>query len=82
MISMRGSLSVRIVFCSEPMHERRLLTIDFEEEVPKEAIQPHPKHKYPKIVQVISKLPSVIKSPSDLQTCMFRPTRFRMCGVI
>jgi hypothetical protein len=44
--------------------------IDFEEQVPKEAIQPHPKHKYPKIVQVISKLPSVIKSPSDLQTCM------------
>lgn len=46
------------------------LIVDFEEQVPKEAIQPHPQHKYPKIVQVISKLPSVIKSPSDLQTCM------------
>jgi hypothetical protein len=46
------------------------LMVDFEEQVPKEPIQPHPQHKYPKIVQVISKLPSVIKSPSDLQTCM------------
>lgn len=43
---------------------------DFQSEsVPKEAIQPHPKHKYPNIVQVHSKLPPVIKSPTDLQTC-------------
>lgn len=40
------------------------------ESVPKEAIQPHPKHKYPNIVQVHSKLPPVIKSPSDLQTSL------------
>jgi hypothetical protein len=61
------------VYISHIHRQEEGLITDFEEQVPKEAIQPHPQHKYPKIVQVISKLPSVIKSPSDLQTCKSRP---------
>lgn len=62
-------LNERVTKCMSLVIELWLM-VDFEEHVPKEPIQPHPQHKYPKIVQVISKLPSVIKSPSDLQTCM------------
>lgn len=39
--------------------------------LPQEAIHPHPYHKYPKFVQAITTIPTVIKSPSDLQTCEF-----------
>lgn len=48
-----------------------ILVVDFSSDsIPKETIQPHPKHKYPNLVQVNSKLPPVIKSPTDLQTSM------------
>lgn len=60
--------SLKGVQVIDDLNER--VTKYFEEHVPKEPIQPHPQHKYPKIVQVISKLPSVIKSPSDLQTSL------------
>ena len=37
--------------------------------LPTEGVQPHPAYKYPKFVQAITTIPTVIKSPSDLQKC-------------
>ncbi|GFZ42817.1 hypothetical protein JCM24511_00535 [Saitozyma sp. JCM 24511] len=50
---------------------------DFEDKVneylktvPTEPVRPHPAHKYPKFVQARANLPSVLKSPADLQKCL------------
>lgn len=39
--------------------------------VPTEPVRPHPAHKYPKFVQARANLPSVLKSPADLQKCEY-----------
>ncbi|KAK4689206.1 hypothetical protein P7C73_g908, partial [Tremellales sp. Uapishka_1] len=43
---------------------------EFLEKLPTEPVPAHPHHKYPKSVQALPGLPSVIKSPADLQQCL------------
>ncbi|CAD6576840.1 MAG: hypothetical protein TREMPRED_001782 [Tremellales sp. Tagirdzhanova-0007] len=48
----------------------RQLTSAYMESLPSEPIRAHPAHKYPKFVQAITTIPTVLKSSSDLQKCL------------